>query len=138
MIIMVSRQQLTDAGLVGPGAVAYTQQGLRRELGLCKQGKKHTCAHAGYGVFVPHALSYRARSYHALSYHARSTMPVVTIRGTAPLPPHVPYQYHEQSHYCRFMIRHCLGRMDPYCRHMIGHSLGRMDIFYCSTTFPFT
>ena len=38
-------------------------------------------------------------------------------------PPHTPkgVTYHEQSHYCRFMI---------------GHGLGRMDISYFLTTFP--
>ena len=46
------------------------------------------------------------------------------VRRTAPLFPHTPkgVTYHEQSHYCRFMIR---------------HSLGRMDISYFLTTFPF-
>ena len=34
--------------------------------------------------------------------------------------------YHKQSHYCRFMIGHSLGRMGHYCRLMIGHSLVRM------------
>ena len=37
--------------------------------------------------------------------------------------------YHE-SHYCRCMIGHSLGRMDHNCRFMIGHRLGRMD-HYC-------
>ena len=40
------------------------------------------------------------------------------------LSPHTPkaVTYHEQSHYCRFMI---------------GHSLGRMDISYFLTKIPF-
>ena len=39
--------------------------------------------------------------------------PQLIPRGTAPLPPHTPkaVAYHEQSHYCRFMIGHSLGRM---------------------------
>ena len=37
--------------------------------------------------------------------------------------------YHEQPHYCRFMIGHSLGRMESSIssRFMIGHSLGRME-----------
>ena len=44
--------------------------------------------------------------------------------GTASFFPHTPMAvtYHEQSHYCRFMI---------------GHSLGCMNISYFLTTFPF-
>ena len=43
---------------------------------------------------------------------------------TATLSPYTPkaVAYHVQSHYCRFMI---------------GHSLGRMDISNFLTTFPF-
>ena len=41
--------------------------------------------------------------------------------------------YHEQSHYCKFMIGHSLGRMGHYCRFTIGHSLGRMG-HYCRFT----
>ena len=67
------------------------------------------------------------------------TMPLVTMPlVTMPLkrarlyntarrlcPPHTPktVPYHEQSHYCRFMI---------------GHSLGCMDISCFLATFPFT
>ena len=63
--------------------------------------------------------------------------------GTAPLSPHAPkaVTYHEQPHYCRFMIPCALGcghhEQFYCCRFMIGHSLERMDISYLLTTFPF-
>ena len=46
----------------------------------------------------------------------------VTVRRLCPRHTPKAVTYHEQSHYCRFMI---------------GHSLGRMDISYFLTTFPF-
>ena len=66
-------------------------------------------------------------------------------QGTAPLPPHTlkAVTYHEQSHYCRFMLGHSLcphhtpKAQSHCCRFMIGHSLGRIEMSHFITTFPF-
>ena len=56
--------------------------------------------------------------------NGKITYSISNFNGTAVLSPHTPkaVTYHAQSHYCRFMI---------------GHSLGRMNISYFLTTFPF-